>query len=135
MHRRLPIAALSLAVALGAAACSSASSAVVVSVQQTSLSPIRLSAVTCQLKNSSGGVDAVVASGIARNTGTRPFRVSVQVASINPKHQGLFGASVLSDRAILPGHSWRWSASSLDQGRAGVTDTQLARCIVSDFIL
>jgi hypothetical protein len=135
MHRRLPIAALSLAVAFGAAACSSASSAVVVSVQQTSLSPIRDGAVTCGLRPSGGGVDAVVASGIAHNTGTKPLRVSVQVAFINPKHQALFGAGTQSGGTILPGHSWRWTTTSLDEGHAGVTDTRLARCIVTDGIL
>ncbi len=132
---RLTAVALSLGLAMGATACSSAPSAVVVSVQQTSLSPIRDGAVTCGLKPSGGGVDAVVAGGIARNTGTKPLRVSVQVAFINPKHQALFGAGAQSDGTILPGHSWRWTTTSPDEGHAGVTDTRLARCIVTDDIL
>jgi hypothetical protein len=125
-------------VALGVSACSSgpgiAIRPVPVTVQQEATGQIHQRSVTCgvEVLGNTGGIGAVTASGTAVNVGRMPVDVRTRAVLTNPRGQGLVAAGADSHGGLRPGGSWHWTATRAAVALPkGVTDTRLARCVVT----
>jgi len=88
--------------------------------------------VTCGIEQLDETTTLPIAHGHAVNTGSIPVLVSPQISFNNREGQQIANIGTDSPGALLPGHSWNWTATDpMLSIPKGVSDTRVARCVAS----
>lgn len=130
--------ALLTAVPFIASACSAGesttSTSVPVAIRQDPSGQILEQAVSCDIEQMTG-FQVVVATGTARNIGTRAVYISPQASFNNAEGQQLTDVGADSKGVVAEGDSWSWSAREpVGLLHVGITDLKVVRCVVSTFV-